>query len=111
MESRMTSHPHTTLWDSVCKTDPAHTKAFSRTGGFKGTAIKPYRLIRRATETFGPVGIGWGWEEVATDYRAGVWCSKVRLWYLEPATANPRRGEIEQWGQTQMEGANKNGPF
>lgn len=96
-----------TLWDSVSKTDPAHTKSFSRTGGFKGTAIKPYWLMRRATEAFGPCGIGWGWEEVENKYVAGVWCSRVRLWYL----LNHQRGVIEQWGQTQMEGTNKNGPY
>src|SRR5690554_2076086 len=29
------------LWNRLGKTDPAHTKKFSRAGGFKGTAIKP----------------------------------------------------------------------
>lgn len=51
---------NTALWDSLGKTDPAHTKRFSRSGGFKGTATKPMWVYRRLTEQFGPVGIGWG---------------------------------------------------
>jgi len=48
------------LWDSLSKTDPKHTKAFSRSGGFKGTAIKPQWVVMRLTEEFGPCGLGWG---------------------------------------------------
>ena len=95
------------LWDSVCKTDPSQTKGFSKSGGFKGTAIKPYWLIQQATATFGPIGLGWGWEELETQYIAGVWCSKVRIWY----TLDGHRASIEQWGQTVMQGKNKNGEF
>lgn len=51
---------HTALWDALGKTDPAHTKKFSRAGGFKGTATKPIWVYRRLTEQFGPVGQGWG---------------------------------------------------
>lgn len=50
----------TRYWDQLGKTDPAHTKGFSRAGGFKGTALKPIWIIKRLTETFGPVGEGWG---------------------------------------------------
>lgn len=48
------------IWDSLSKTDPAHTKGFSRAGGFKGTAIKPQWVVMRLTEEFGPCGLGWG---------------------------------------------------
>lgn len=51
---------NTTLWDALGKTDPHHTKGFSRAGGFRGTAIKPMWALRRLTEQFGPVGEGWG---------------------------------------------------
>jgi hypothetical protein len=50
----------TAIWDRLGKTDPAHTKAFTRGGGFKGTAIKPMFSYRRMTEEFGPCGEGWG---------------------------------------------------
>lgn len=51
---------NTELWDTLGKTDPAHTKRFSRSGGFKGTATKPIWVYRRLTEQFGSVGVGWG---------------------------------------------------
>lgn len=98
---------NTALWESVCKTDPAHTKKFTKGGGFSGTAIKPFYLIHKATETFGVCGIGWGWKELENKVVGGVWCSKVELWYLQGS----QRGAIEQWGQTVMQGTNKNGPF
>ncbi len=50
----------TDIWDALGKTDPAHTKGFSRAGGFKGTAIKPMWVMQRLTEYFGPCGVGWG---------------------------------------------------
>lgn len=98
---------NTTLWDAVCKTDPAHTKKFTKAGGFSGTAIKPFYLMHKATETFGVCGIGWGWNELENKVVGGVWCSKVQLWFLQ----NNQRGTIEQWGQTVMQGKNKNGEF
>lgn len=51
---------NTAIWDALGKTDPSHTKGFSRAGGFKGTSIKPMWALRRLTEQFGPVGQGWG---------------------------------------------------
>jgi hypothetical protein len=54
---------NTDLWDCLGKTDPKHTKAFQRAGGFKGTAIKPIYSYRRMTEEFGPCGQGWGINE------------------------------------------------
>lgn len=98
---------NTDLWDSVFKTDPKYTKGFSRAGGFKGTAISPMYLMHRATETFGPIGIGWGFRELESKIEAGVWFSKVQLWYLY----NTKRGEVEQWGATVLTGTNKNGAF
>ncbi len=89
---------NTALWDSVFKTNPEYTKAFSRAGGFKGTAISPMYLMHRATETFGPIGIGWGFEERESKMAEGVWFSRVRVWYLY----NDKRGEMEQWGATTM---------
>lgn len=51
---------NTALWDRLGKTDPAHTKPFQRSGGFKGTSIKPIYSYRKMTEEFGPCGEGWG---------------------------------------------------
>ena len=47
------------LWDSVKVTDPSAVKPITGKS-YKGDSPKPYWLIERATETFGPIGIGWG---------------------------------------------------
>ena len=47
------------LWNSVCVTDPRAVKPITGKQ-YSGNSPKPYWLIERATETFGPVGIGWG---------------------------------------------------
>lgn len=47
------------LWDSVKVTNPAAVKPITGKA-YRGNSPKPYWLIERATETFGPVGIGWG---------------------------------------------------
>jgi len=50
-------------WNALKATDPKHTKSFSRSGGFKGTALKPIWIIEQMTKHFGPVGEGWGMNE------------------------------------------------
>jgi hypothetical protein len=75
------------LWSALGKTDPAHTKQFTRAGGFKGTAIKPMWANQRMTEFFGPCGIGWGMGEPQFNVVPAldellVFCT-VSLWYLD----------------------------
>lgn len=75
----------TALWDKLGKTDPAHTKPFTRAGGFKGTAIKPMWSYRRMTEEFGPCGIGWGigepsFQVVPAGEEILVYCT-VSIWH------------------------------
>lgn len=55
------------LWDSVCKTDPKHTKP-AKIGGLNITAIAPQYQIQEATRVFGPYGTGWGFESIELDY-------------------------------------------
>lgn len=75
------------LWNKLGRTDPSHTKQFSRAGGFKGTAIKPIYTEEKMTETFGPVGIGWGFTEPqfqlvpGSDGQVVVYCW-LSLWYV-----------------------------
>jgi hypothetical protein len=75
---------NTDLWDRLGKTDPKHTKPFQRSGGFKGTAIKPMWSYRKMTEEFGACGEGWGinepvfqvvhaTEEILVYCTVGVW--------------------------------------
>ncbi len=55
------------IWDKVSKTDPNHTKVVDF--GRKFNTIDAYSQIEKATEMFGPVGVGWGWtaKETITD--------------------------------------------
>lgn len=48
-----------TLWNAVSKTDPRAVKPITGKS-YKGNSPKPFWLIERATEEFGPIGIGWG---------------------------------------------------
>lgn len=106
------------LWHQVEKTDPQYTKPFSRGGGFRGTATNATYLAKKATETFGPMGIGWGVEildEAVMDgaplddhgNRERIHKVRVKLWYL----LNGERGEVVQFGQTTFVGRNRNGYF
>lgn len=76
------------LWDKLGRTDPSQTKPFTRSGGFKGNAIKPMWSFRRMTEEFGPVGLGWGVNEPSFQVVSGsdgeilVYCT-VSVWYGE----------------------------
>ncbi|MBY0335930.1 MAG: hypothetical protein K2X11_04910 [Acetobacteraceae bacterium] len=112
------------LWSREEPTDPKFTKAFTRGGGFRGTAINPTYVRKRLTHAFGPVGLGWGVEVLADDVVPGapvhdgqgrlvgnesVQRTRIRFWY-HPAgcAANddgvlaPRgpRAVTEQVGQT-----------
>jgi len=75
------------IWDALGKTDPAHTKQFTRAGGFKGTAVKPMWANKQMTEFFGPCGIGWGMTEPKFETVRGmgeilVFCT-AGIWYLQ----------------------------
>jgi hypothetical protein len=77
------------IWDKLGRTDPDHTKKFTRGGGFKGTAVKPIYTAHKMTETFGPCGSGWGYSEPTfqlvpgSDGQTAVFCW-VTLWYAKP---------------------------
>lgn len=73
------------VWEVLEKTDPAHTKSFQRSGGFKGTAIKPIYCDLRMTELFGPCGEGWGinkpeFQVVQAGNEILVYCT-VGIWH------------------------------
>ena len=48
------------LWESVSETDASYTKQVNQRGGY--TAIDPQYQAMKATEKFGPHGMGWGFE-------------------------------------------------
>jgi len=47
------------IWAQVQYTPPNACKDFTRAGGFSGTNINAMYRIKKLTEVFGPVGIGW----------------------------------------------------
>lgn len=102
------------LWDKVSKTDPSATKT-SNQGGREQTSINGYWMIKQATEQFGMVGIGWGWEVLEERWDNGAMIPikqddgitrleqskthtiKLKLWFL----SDGKRGEVIQYGHTQ----------
>lgn len=71
------------IWSQVDKTDPAHTKKVNQRGGF--TAISAAYQIMKATEVFGPVGEGWGYDAGEPIFQEGVVFVPVTLWHGERA--------------------------
>lgn len=104
------------LWASVERTDPDHVKPITGKA-YQGTSPKPHYLIHKATGTFGPCGIGWGFvvEERIEDgamiepgFFEKMHIAKVKLWYK----LGDQRGEVEHIGGTVFSGKRKNGtPF
>lgn len=47
------------LWNDAFVTDPRAVKEITGKS-YKGNSPKPFWLIERATDLFGPVGVGWG---------------------------------------------------
>lgn len=107
------------LWDSVERTDPQYTKQFTKGGGFSGTSINATYLAKKATQAFGPMGIGWGVDIVGEDFIPGsiineetgektiIHRLQIKLWYVQ----GEKRGEITHFGQTTFVGKNKYGAF
>lgn len=88
------------LWELVFKTDPAHVKAITGKD-YTGNSPKPHWIVGRATEVFGPCGIGWGF--TVSNERFEQWGENdvahaclVTVWYKW----NGERGEVCQMGQT-----------
>jgi hypothetical protein len=105
------------LWKQVEKTDPAHTKAITGKA-YKGNSPKPHYIVMKATEAFGPCGIGWGFEIVeeklldgallAPGFNERIHMARVRVWY----EWNGKRGTVEHVGQTVFSGRRRDGnPF
>lgn len=67
------------IWRQVEKTDPDHTKRVNQRGGF--TAIDAHYQIMRATETFGPVGEGWGYDCGEPIFQGDMIIVPVTVWH------------------------------
>lgn len=108
----MTDTANLSLWLAVEKTPHDQTKPITGKS-YQGTSPKPHYLIHKATETFGPCGIGWGFtiederiEEGAGGERMSI--ARVKVWFKW----NGERGEVEHIGGTQFSGIRSSGkPF
>lgn len=87
------------LWQSVCVTDPKAVKPITGKQ-YKGHSPKPYWVIQRATEVFGPCGLGWGVQILSERFERfadeALHIAHVKVWYMQDG----KRCEIEQMGQT-----------
>jgi hypothetical protein len=89
------------LWNKLKRTDPRATKPFTRSGGFRGTQIDPAWRLQAMTEVFGPVGQGWGYEQLEWTVQERMVFACVRVWYRDPDTGE-RCFTGPQWGGTEM---------
>lgn len=101
------------LWQTVEKTPPEHVKPITGKS-YQGSSPKPQYLVKKATETFGPCGIGWGFTVderiedgalIAPGHFERMHIAKVRVWYKW----NGERGEVEHIGGTPFSGQRKSG--
>jgi hypothetical protein len=88
------------LWRSVCVTDPSAVKKITGKP-YQGDSPKPYWLIQRATEVFGPCGEGWGVEVKNEGFHRMtdtdvMHTAVVVVWYMRDG----KRCAVEQMGQT-----------
>lgn len=106
------------LWNAVRTPDPAATKAFTRGGGFKGTATNAVYLIQRATELWGPMGGKWGVEIIDDRVidgapllgKDGAVIGRELLHVIRINLRHPA-GSVPGYGQTMLVGTNKYGPY
>jgi hypothetical protein len=94
------TNPNMGLWERVCVTDPKAVKPITGKQ-YNGNSPKPYWIVQRLTEEFGPCGKGWGFSilnermERLTENDV-LHVAVVRFWYVSEGA----RCELEQIGQT-----------
>lgn len=109
--TQKTAEQNKVLWEQAFKTDPGHVKAITGKT-YQGNSPKPYWIIQRATEIFGPCGIGWGF--TVSNERFEQWgetdvahACLVTVWYKWDG----ERGEVCQMGQTKAAYKTNTGKF
>ena len=85
------------IWNEVCEVDPDFTEEIKDGRGL--TAIVPMFLIRQATELWGPMGDGWGFEIEREDCiymnsrerpQDALHVMTIKLWYkVDPGPGLP----------------------
>lgn len=101
------------IWELVEKTDTRYTKD-AKVGGQQITSLNGTAMIMKATEIFGPAGIGFGWTVLEERFDQGAemfvgegdkrsslgfelnHTVKIQFWFKQDG----ERGELEQYGCT-----------
>lgn len=99
------------LWQRAFTTDPKAVKAITGKQ-YAGNSPKPYWIVERLTDEFGPCGIGWGFQIINERFERfsdtdSLHVASVRFWYV----LDGKRGELEQIGQTKASYTTKAGAF
>ena len=86
------------LWNRVCKTDPRHVKPITGKQ-YSGNSPKPYYIVQRLTEEFGPCGTGWGFDILDERFERlsetdVLHVARICFWY------GADRKSFQQMGQT-----------
>jgi len=97
------------IWNSLEKTDPQYTKKFDK-GVFKGTAINPTYQIRKMTETFGPIGDGWGYNVKSTQIVPAQETSEVLVYVTVTVWTKGNPNTFDGVGGDYIVRQGKNGP-
>lgn len=98
------------IWEQVKTTNPDFTKTQALEGR-QVTSINGMYVVQRATETFGPIGKGWGYEILIDRFDKGapildkdgaviaheqVHTIQIKLWYLHAG----KRNSVIHYGHT-----------
>ena len=99
------------LWRRAFTTDPRAVKEITGKQ-YRGNSPKPYWIVERLTDEFGPCGIGWGFQIINERFERfsetdSLHVASVRLWYVLDGV----RGELEQIGQTKASYTTSKGSF
>ena len=106
------------LWKRAFTTDPRAVKPITGKQ-YKGDSPKPYWIIERLTDEFGPCGIGWGFTILNERFERfgdgthaeALHIAVVRFWYVQHVDGIAHRGEFEQVGQTRASYTSAGGKF
>lgn len=99
------------LWNRSFTTDPKAVKPITGKQ-YQGNSPKPYWIVERLTDEFGPCGIGWGFTILNERFERfsdtdALHVAVLRLWYV----LDDKRGELEQIGQTKASYTTSKGAF
>ncbi|PVZ84836.1 hypothetical protein C9426_22030 [Serratia sp. S1B] len=136
LEKELGDSENLSLWKSVMRTNPRYTKDMGDLS-FGGTSINAEYMVMRATESFGPAGIGWGWMIIEDKMVEGAPLSekifegskyvgkrilrdadgsllfelnhylRISLWYIKDG----EKGAVENFGSTPYRQTTKNGIY